>query len=119
MTSAPAATGPIGPEGMIRPAGKPQQSQVAEARRRLTTGVAKPEFEYELLSMFVKNELGAILTIPLLAIIIALASMFWAQPGHALLWRCGLAQSVRFAEVFAESKRGSGCHWLQRLKIPV
>ncbi len=82
---------------MIRPAGKPQQSQVAEARRRLTSGVAKPEFEYELLSMFVKNELGAILTIPLLAIIIALASMFWAQPGHALLWvgAVFLARSVQ------------------------
>ncbi|MEZ5923472.1 MAG: HAMP domain-containing sensor histidine kinase [Hyphomicrobiaceae bacterium] len=86
MASAPQATGRSGLAGGQHPPAKPPQSRVAEARQRLTSGIAKPEFEYELLSMFVKNELGAILTIPLLAVIIALASMFWAPPGEAMIW---------------------------------
>lgn len=46
----------------------------------------KPEFEYELMSMFVRNELGAIATIQLLAIIFSLASMFWAPKYEAIAW---------------------------------
>jgi two-component system cell cycle sensor histidine kinase PleC len=98
MTSAPLATGRGGPAGKIRPAGRPPQSRVAEVRQRLTSGVAKPEFEYELLSMFVKNELGAMLTIPLLAVIIALASMFWAPPGEAMVW-VGVVLLARSAQM--------------------
>ena len=57
------------------------------ARQRLTQGTrAKPEFDYELLHMFAMNELGATYTIPLLAIIIALASMYWAAPQEPLIW---------------------------------
>ncbi len=61
---------------------------VQEVREKLTyksTG-AKPEFEYELLSMFVKNELSAALTTPLLAIIVAVGAMFWAPPRELLVW---------------------------------
>jgi len=36
--------------------------------------------------MFVRNELGAIATIQLLAIIFSLASMFWAPVGQAIAW---------------------------------
>ena len=55
-------------------------AHVREARARLTQGsTLKPEFEYELLSMFVKNELSARVTLPLLAVIFSLASMFWAS----------------------------------------
>ena len=36
--------------------------------------------------MFVKNELGASLTLPLLAIIIAMASIFWAPTTEIVLW---------------------------------
>jgi signal transduction histidine kinase len=46
----------------------------------------KPEFEYELLSMFVRNELSARVTIPLLAVIFSLASMFWAPVLQAAAW---------------------------------
>src|SRR5712672_2751616 len=54
-------------------------AHIRELRARLSQGtVLKPEFEYELLSMFVKNELSARVTIPLLAVIFSLASMFWA-----------------------------------------
>jgi two-component system cell cycle sensor histidine kinase PleC len=76
---------------------------VAVVRQRLTSGVAKPEFEYELLSMFVKNELGAMLTMPLLAIIIALASMFWAPPGEAMIWLgvLFLARSMQMSVCYA------------------
>ena len=48
--------------------------------------VLKPEFEYELLAMFVKNELSARITIPLLAVIFSLASMFWAPVVQAAAW---------------------------------
>ncbi len=46
----------------------------------------KPEFRYDLLAMFVRNELGAIATIQLLAVIFALASMFWAPIREAIAW---------------------------------
>jgi two-component system cell cycle sensor histidine kinase PleC len=48
--------------------------------------VLKPEFEYELLAMFVNNELSARVTLPLLAVIFSLASMFWAPVGQASAW---------------------------------
>lgn len=58
-----------------------------EVSERLVQGSAvKPEFQYELLSMFVRNELGAIATIQLLAVIFSLASMFWAPIGEAIAW---------------------------------
>jgi two-component system, cell cycle sensor histidine kinase PleC len=60
---------------------------VQAAREKLTyKSGAKPEFEYELLLMFVKNELSAAVTTPLLAIIVAMGAMFWAPPRELLLW---------------------------------
>jgi hypothetical protein len=60
---------------------------VQEAREKLTyKSGAKPEFEYELLMMFVRNELSAAVTTPLLAIIVAMGAMFWAPPRELLLW---------------------------------
>jgi two-component system, cell cycle sensor histidine kinase PleC len=62
-------------------------ARVSEVRARLSHGTAlKPEFEYELLSMFVRNELSARVTIPLLAVIFALSSMFWASVVQASAW---------------------------------
>ena len=61
------------------------------ARQRITQGQrAKPEFDYDLILMFARNELGATLTIPLLAVIIALASMSWAEPHEPMLWLAAL-----------------------------
>jgi two-component system cell cycle sensor histidine kinase PleC len=60
---------------------------VREVRERLIQNSdIRPEFQYELVSMFVRNELGAIATIQLLAVIFSLASMFWAPVGEAIAW---------------------------------
>ncbi len=57
------------------------------ARARLAGGsTIKPEFEYELLAMFARNEIGAAVTMPALSIIFALSSMFWAPIHEAVLW---------------------------------
>ena len=61
--------------------------KVREARERLTQGGhVKPEFEHEMMLMFVRNELSAVATIQLLAVIFSLASMFWATKTEAILW---------------------------------
>lgn len=58
-----------------------------EARERLAHGSAiKPEFEYEMMSIFVRNELSAAVTIVGLSAIFSLASMFWAPVQQAILW---------------------------------
>ncbi len=58
-----------------------------ETRERLARGNAiKPEFEYEMLSIFVRNELSAAFTITGLSAIFSLASMFWAPVEQAMLW---------------------------------
>jgi two-component system, cell cycle sensor histidine kinase PleC len=63
------------------------QAHIRELRLRLTQGSElKLEFEYELLSMFVRNELSARVTVPLLAVIFSLASMFWAPVPQASAW---------------------------------
>ena len=60
---------------------------VQEAREKLTAKSGfRPEFEYELLLMFVKNELSTALTTPLLAIIVTMGAMFWAPPDRLLMW---------------------------------
>ncbi|HRK19213.1 MAG TPA: HAMP domain-containing sensor histidine kinase, partial [Hyphomicrobiaceae bacterium] len=49
-------------------------------------GYIGQEFDLELMAMFVRNELQALPTVPLLAMIFALASMFWAPVIEASLW---------------------------------
>jgi two-component system, cell cycle sensor histidine kinase PleC len=70
--------------------------QLRETRARLAQGTTlKPEFEYELMMMFVRNELSAQAHMWLLAIIFSLASTFWAPPLHAALWLvCLIAAKV-------------------------
>ncbi len=61
--------------------------QLREARDRLAHGTTiKPEFEYELLLMYVRNEIGAVATSPFLTLIFSLACMFWAPVAEALIW---------------------------------
>jgi len=56
-------------------------------RQRLVSGnTVKPEFEHELLTMFVRNELGAAVTMPALSIIFSIASVFWASAWEAAIW---------------------------------
>src|SRR5687768_12682996 len=63
------------------------QAQLREMRARLSQGSSiKPEFEYELLAMYARNELSARVTLPLLAVIFSLASMFWAPVVQASAW---------------------------------
>jgi len=66
---------------------KRSADDIRAARERLTgTTAVKPEFEYELLAMFARNEVGAAVTMPALSIIFALASMFWAPVVEAAAW---------------------------------
>ncbi len=61
--------------------------RLRETRQRLAQGSdVRPEFQYELLAMFVRNELGAVATIQMLAAIFSLASMFWAPVTEAIIW---------------------------------
>src|SRR5258705_648416 len=91
-----------GPERARVKAGRAAVEQhVREIRARLLQGtVLKPEFEYELLSMFVKNELSARVTIPLLAVIFSLASMFWAPVLQASAWLAAVI-SMKFFMIAA------------------
>lgn len=62
-------------------------SELRETRLKLANGSSiKPEFEYEMLSIFARNELAAAFTITGLSAIFSLASMFWAPVPQAILW---------------------------------
>ncbi|MFA5898233.1 MAG: HAMP domain-containing sensor histidine kinase [Hyphomicrobium sp.] len=62
-------------------------NELKERRERLAAGTSiKPEFEDDLLTMFVRNELGAAVTMPVLYSLFALACMFWAPPVDAVVW---------------------------------
>jgi two-component system cell cycle sensor histidine kinase PleC len=86
MSGAASVEAPRSPSFAVN--GKRRASRsVQEVREKLTyKSGAKPEFEYELLIMFVKNELSAAVTTPLLAIVVAMGAMFWAPPRELLLW---------------------------------
>lgn len=61
--------------------------QLKAARTQLSNATTNtPAFDYELLSMFVRNELAAAVTMPALTIIFSLASMFWAPAYQAISW---------------------------------
>ena len=66
---------------------KRADGDIRAARERLARGSdIKPEFEYELMAIFARNELSAAVTIWALAAIFALASMFWAPWTESCLW---------------------------------
>lgn len=68
-------------------------------RERLTSGsTIKPEFEYELLSMFARNEIGAPLAMPALCFIFYIASMYWATMVEATCWIAIVFASKRFLQ---------------------
>lgn len=83
---------------------------VRHARERLATGYdRKPDFEYDSLLIFVRNELRAVFTIPLLGLIIGLATITWAPVEEVLLWLVVLFSSrtilVMFCLRFADLPR--------------
>ena len=66
---------------------KRADEDVKAARDRLIRrSEIKPEFEYELMAVFARNELSAAVTIWALAAIFALASMFWAPWVEGCVW---------------------------------
>lgn len=70
-----------------RAARKHTNEGIQAARSKLAHGrMLKPEFEFELLSMFARNELGATVTILALSAILSLASMFWAPWAEGCAW---------------------------------
>lgn len=61
--------------------------QVKATRTQLSNSTTNARaFEYDLLSMFVHNELAAAFTMPALTVIFSLASMFWAPAYQAMTW---------------------------------
>ncbi|MFY9875003.1 MAG: hypothetical protein WAL20_05070, partial [Rhodomicrobium sp.] len=50
------------------------------------TATANRDFAYELLLMFVRNERVAALTVPILAIVVAVTMLNWGNPRQLFLW---------------------------------
>ncbi len=70
-----------------RPRNKKPEDDLKAYRDRLTHGTEnKPEFEYELLTMFARNETSAPYAMPALCFIFYIASMFWASFLEATTW---------------------------------
>ena len=95
---------------------------VQEARERLSyRSAGRPEFDYELLMMFVKNELSAAVTTPLLAVVVAMGAMFWSPPRELLLWLCAVFVSkgilVAICRQFAKTPREQANATIWRGKI--
>jgi len=91
MSGGVSAEAPRARSGAVNNHKRRAYRSVQEAREKLAYKSGyKPEFEYELLMMFVKNELSAAVTTPLLAIIVAMGAMFWAPPRELLLWLCAV-----------------------------
>jgi two-component system cell cycle sensor histidine kinase PleC len=78
----PAVARPSRPPRRIR-----ADDELKSYRERLTHGTThKPEFEYELLTMFARNETSAPFAMPALCFIFYIASMFWATFIEATMW---------------------------------
>ncbi|HXG78473.1 MAG TPA: ATP-binding protein [Methyloceanibacter sp.] len=95
---------------------------VQEARERLAyESGGKPEFEYELLAMFVRNELSAAVTTPLIAVIVALGAMFWAPAQDLLIWLATVFVSkgivIALCRQFANAPRDDSQTPVWRAKI--
>src|SRR5688572_8161306 len=61
--------------------------RVRQAREKLVSrSAARPEFQYELLAIFVKSELTASLAIPILAVVVAVGLTSWAPVEGLLFW---------------------------------
>ena len=70
-------------------------------RDRLTHGTdIKPEFEYELLTMFARNENSARLAMPALYSIFFLVSLRWATVIEAIVWIAIAAAAKLFTHVY-------------------
>lgn len=62
-------------------------AQIRLEREKLTSRAnVAPDLDYQLLSMFVKNELLACLAIPVLAVVVAFSLMAWAPGDELKMW---------------------------------
>lgn len=87
MSAASYQAHPHAPTGRRNAAQRQRADDLKGYRERLTSGSdIKPEFEYELLSMFARNEIGAPLAMPALCFIFYIASMYWATIAEATCW---------------------------------
>ena len=69
------------------PRAKKPEDGLKAYRDRLTHGTTnKPEYEYELLTMFARNETSAPLAMHALCLIFYIASIFWASIIEATVW---------------------------------
>lgn len=59
--------------------------QEKQKKRKRTAG-ASPRFEYERLLMFTRNELSTSLAIPMLAVVVAIALVYWVPVNQLLIW---------------------------------
>lgn len=81
-------------------------SDLRQTRQKLAQGSSiQPEFEYEMLSMFVRNELSAAFTLAGLSAIFSLASMYWAPVPQAIMWLFMVIGSKVFSLSFAAASR--------------
>jgi two-component system, cell cycle sensor histidine kinase PleC len=78
----PAVAGTANPVRSAR-----SRDEMKSFREKLTHGtVNKPEFEYELLAMFARNETSTPFAMPALCFIFYITSMFWASFAEATTW---------------------------------
>jgi two-component system cell cycle sensor histidine kinase PleC len=122
MSGGASAQAPRVRSGSVKNQKRRAYRSVQEAREKLTYRSGhKPEFEYELLMMFVKNELSAAVTTPLLAVIVAMGAMFWAPPRALLLWLCAIFISkgilIALCRQFARAPREDSATPMWRAKI--
>jgi two-component system cell cycle sensor histidine kinase PleC len=96
------------------------ESAINQKRHTDRTG-HKSEFDYELLMMFVKNELSAAVTTPLLAIVVAVGAMFWAPPRDLLLWLAAVFVAkgilISICRQFSRASRDDAATPVWRAKI--
>jgi two-component system cell cycle sensor histidine kinase PleC len=71
--------------GLWRQGRSPNTERVQGPAEAAHAGGA-PDFDYDLLLMFVRNERVAALTVPILAIVFAVIMLSWSQPRPLLLW---------------------------------
>lgn len=77
-------------EALIHPGRAMREDGAASADQRQSNQAAAKtlprDFDYDLLLMFVRNETVAALTAPILAIVLAVTMLNWANPRQLLLW---------------------------------
>ncbi|WP_088348675.1 MULTISPECIES: HAMP domain-containing sensor histidine kinase [Rhodomicrobium] len=71
----------------VKPVSPTTALRVRQAREKLMSrSGTRPEFNYELLAIFVRSELTASLAIPLLAVVVAVGLLPWAPVDKLLFW---------------------------------